>query len=149
MGRAFIARASAGKAGRHTHTVVHVCNWTNVQARACNACIHGWDEGETGEAVGGTGKGAGTGVRACMCALMCDTRERRTEVWVGPSKGAYLIVRACVRARVGRSRISLLTHLSAACSPTSPSSSPVSPTITAATSLLTRLTACLFTPSAP
>src|SRR5882724_9926172 len=95
MGRAFIARASAGKAGRHTHTVVHVCNWTNVQARACNACIHGWDEGETGEAVGGTGKGAGTGVRACMCALMCDTRARRTGVWVGQSKWAYLSVRAC------------------------------------------------------
>ena len=59
--------------------------------RAC-AWVHGWDEGETGEAVGGNGKGAGTGVRACMCILMCDKRARRTGVWVAQRRWAYLIV---------------------------------------------------------
>jgi len=83
MGRALIARASAGQArcgqvGRHTHTVVHVCSRTSVHARACNACVHGWDEGETGEAVGGTGQGDGEDGQECGHASVhsCVTRGK-------------------------------------------------------------------------
>jgi len=116
--------------------------------------------------VGGTGKGAGTGVQACMCALMCDTRARRTGVCVGQRKCAYLSVRACVRARVGRCRLSLLIHLSARiftllayllarlahddrcrspCSLASPpASSPLPPPSSPTTSLPTHLLARLY-----
>src|SRR5882724_10327763 len=60
-------RSGYGQAGGHMHTVVHVCSQTNVHVCACNEYMHGWDEGEMGKAVGGTGKGVGTGVWVCMC----------------------------------------------------------------------------------
>jgi len=74
MGCEFIARASAVQvrvwAGRGAYAYSCAC----VQPDKC-ACMHGWDEGKMGKAVGGTGKGQEQ-ERGHACALMSDMRVR-------------------------------------------------------------------------
>jgi len=63
-------------------------------------------------------------VRACMCTLMCDTKVRRTGVWVAQRRWAYLSVHGWDAATSPYSFAFLSTS-----SPSPPSSSPVAPTM--------------------